>query len=88
MIISTLLALSLAMPTHQGGDQEYDQWCCSDRDCKPYPAESVQGTTKGYSLADGQFMPYDQTKQSTDGRFHRCDMYGILRCFYAPPQGM
>lgn len=88
MIIPILLALSLVVPIHQDGDQVYDQICCSNQDCKPYPAESVMETPRGYSLADGKFMSYAQTKRSTDGRFHRCDMHGILLCFYAPPQGM
>lgn len=88
MIAAQMLALSLVLPVHQDGGQFYDEQCCSDRDCKPYPAEMVTTTPHGYVLADGRTVLHRDVKPSTDGRFHRCDLFGYLRCFYAPPPNM
>lgn len=65
----------------------YDPWCCSDRDCNPYPSAKVSVTDVGYRLDDGTLVPFDEARTSQDGNYHRCVLNGRQRCFYAPPMG-
>jgi len=66
----------------------YDPWCCNNRDCKPYPAESVTETPVGYRLATGEVVPYRTARVSMDTQFHRCALSNnVTRCFYSPRGG-
>lgn len=62
--------------------------CCNARadgtgDCKPYPADHVTVTPRGYRLHDGVEVPFRQAYQSQDHQFWRCDWGGRFKCFFA-----
>ena len=45
--------------------------CCSDKDCKPIPCDSIVETTKGYTYYGMEFLQ-SQVKPSLDGLCHAC----------------
>lgn len=71
----------------------YDQSCCSDRDCREIPSESVKEMSGGYTVPNGEVIPYssNKIKQSKDEYFHWCTWGGRENsstiCLYVPLKG-
>lgn len=82
-------------PPFAAAHEFYATDCCSDKDCAPYPAESVTIEPGGYRLHTGELIGYrdPRIRQSPDGRFHLCAISlspgekPLVRCLYVPPTG-
>ena len=81
---------------------EYDQGCCSDRDCGVMAFNTVVPTQEGWHVrleagdhhyfegAVDMVIPFDDSRlrKSQDTEFHIClSKSGILFCLYVPPMG-
>ena len=77
----------------------YPWECCSNTDCWPTGADGREPdpvfTPRGWKLADGVIVPFDQARPSPDGKFHVCRRGGQadgalivpdkkLPCLWAP----
>ena len=88
-------ALFLALVKASGGHEaprgwQYDQECCSDRDCKPIPAKGIQALPNGaYALPTGEVVDKSRIKRSQDEEYHLCRLAGgtHIFCLYVPPFG-
>jgi hypothetical protein len=87
----------LAAPALLHAHSWYPFECCSDRDCFPVAVEDVQVSAEGYTLADGTFISFKETRPSPDGQYHVCRrqdgkgavirMHKKPACFWAPVVG-
>lgn len=76
----------------------YEYMCCSDRDCRPIPFESVKITTEGYIVPSGELVPFNSRKirptpaEDAEQRFHWCTVGGTetghTLCLYVPQGGV
>jgi hypothetical protein len=97
-----LVALSVTSCHDAKAHSIYDNECCSDKDCKPIPFESVRITPEGYHVfVPGgrvtQFVPFndDRIRDTPAGdplqRYHVCTVQGLptgeLLCLYVPQGG-
>lgn len=59
--------------------------CCGDGDCFQLKPEDVKIIPGGYSLPNGEVVPFSEAQQSEDGNYWRCKRYdGSRRCFFSP----
>lgn len=94
-ILALILLLLAAIPA-VGHDAPsgwtYASGCCGGRDCRPIPDTAVAPVEGGWLVkASHEVIPYQSTKPSPDGSFHRCSYNGAETsetiCLYVPPMG-
>jgi len=81
----------------------YPTNCCSDRDCKPIPADAIRERPQGYVIRNtGEVVGYGdgRIKISPDGEYHWCSQTVFSKndkdmmtpfphtvCLFVPPKG-
>lgn len=86
-----LLSLALSSITSSSLAHDwYDKECCSGSDCSPVVADTVREGPSGYTLPDGNLLPYGdkRIRQSVDDRFHWCHVNAATYCLYVPGRGI
>lgn len=65
----------------------YPVACCSDKDCAPEKGWRLLGTN--YIMADGEVIPWSETKEGKDEDFHVCRNLTTkkLICAFRPLSG-
>lgn len=59
--------------------------CCGAQDCQTLAPDAVKVTPGGYSLKNGEVVPFSEAIGSEDGQYWRCKRQdGSRRCFFAP----
>jgi hypothetical protein len=59
--------------------------CCGVQDCQSLAPDAVKITPGGYSLNNGEIVPFSEALGSEDGQYWRCKRQdGSRRCFFAP----
>lgn len=79
-------------------DPESGDFCCNHQDCDPLDDNLVSVAEDGYSLWNGEFIPWrrviaPRAGWERDGRYWRCkylsgERKGKTRCFVAPDRSM
>lgn len=102
-IIAFLVLLFVYQCTPVFAHGMYNQWCCNDQDCAPYPSEKVVPQAGGWYLPEFKlFIPFegipnsepyrvDGTKvmEPLDEHYHVCELpKGTVRCFYPQAGGV
>lgn len=69
---------------------QYPYECCSAADCYEITERDVRPVPGGWLIvATGEVRPADKTRQSPDGRYHRCSTAGDPKastiCLFVPP---
>jgi hypothetical protein len=95
LAIAAMTATAAAAHDAPSGWQ-YENSCCSNRDCRELSASEIGEVWNGYHIkisTQGEIVPYrsPKIKDSPDGHFHWCSHGGLNSggtiCLYVPPRG-
>lgn len=76
-VLIALVGVSQAVAHEAITGWTYPNSCCSARDCYQMEPGDVTWTPDGYRIeATGEVVPFERTRRSPDGFFHRCSSRG------------
>lgn len=98
MRVFLVLLMSLFGITASMSHSWYPYECCSEKDCEPMAALSMQrDEDDNWVLPTGEKIPFEEARPSPDHQFHWCrytpdsknviEPTGKPKCFWAPEAG-